>query len=256
MSYKAILNVNLLAARVGANELEFCFKKINSYKSFEQKSRFVENVAKAVEEILIEEIKKYYPYDNFSTTYHGDEINNSEVTWYIDPLNGKQNFFKGIPHFSISVATVEEGSITTGVIIDPVRREEFCSTKGSGAELNRIKARTSNQQNPANGTFAVNASSKNIEKYQHKLLSIVDENITLRNSGSSALDLAYVATGRYDASILEGFKFKKVAAGIIISQESGALIGDLKGNPNIFDANSIVSATAKCFKPLIKTFNN
>ena len=57
MSYKAILNVNLLAARVGANELEFCFKKINSYKSFEQKSRFVENVAKAVEEILIEEIK-------------------------------------------------------------------------------------------------------------------------------------------------------------------------------------------------------
>ena len=171
-------------------------------------------------------------------------------------MNGKQNFFKGIPHFSISVATVEEGSITTGVIIDPVRREEFCSSKGSGAELNRIKARTSNQQNPANGTFAVNASSKNIEKYQHKLLSIVDENITLRNSGSSALDLAYVATGRYDASILEGFDFKKVAAGIIISQESGALIGDLKGNPNIFDANSIVSATAKCFKPLIKTLNN
>jgi len=238
MSYKAILNVNLLAARVGANELEFCFKKINSYKSFEQKSRFVENVAKAVEEILI------------------DEIKNSEVTWYIDPLNGKQNFFKGIPHFSISVATVEEGSITTGVIIDPVRREEFCSSKGSGAELNRIKARTSNQQNPANGTFVVNASAKNIQKYQHKLLSIVDENITLRNSGSSALDLAYVATGRYDAAILEDFDFKKVAAGIVISQESGALIGDLKGNPNVFDANSIVSATAKCFKPLIKTLNN
>ena len=61
MSYKAILNVNLLAARVGANELEFCFKKINSYKSFEQKSRFVENVAKAVEEIIIEEIKKFWP---------------------------------------------------------------------------------------------------------------------------------------------------------------------------------------------------
>ena len=159
-------------------------------------------------------------------------------------------------HFSISVATVEEGSITTGVIIDPVRREEFCSSKGSGAELNRIKARTSNQQNPANGTFAVNASSKNIEKYQHKLLSIVDENITLRSSGSSALDLAYVATGRYDAAILEGFKFKKVAAGIIISQESGALIGDLKGNPSVSDASTIVSATAKCFKPLIKTLNN
>ena len=83
-------------------------------------------------------------------------------------MNGKQNFFKGIPHFSISVATVEEGNITTGVIIDPVRREEFSSSKGSGAELNRIKARTSNQQNPANGTFIVNASAKNIQKYPLK----------------------------------------------------------------------------------------
>ena len=78
----------------------------------------------------------------------------------------------------------------------------------------------------------------------------------LRNSGSFALDLAYVAAGRYDAAILEDFDFKKVAAGIVISQESGALIGDLKGNPNVFDASSIVSATAKCFKPLIKTLNS
>ena len=257
MNQPALLNIGLMAARKGAVELEFAVKKLHKLKVEKKGSTdYVTEVDRRVEQIIFEDIKSYYPEHNFLGEESGEEINNSNVTWILDPIDGTTNFINGFPHYCISLCASVDGVPTHGVIIDPTRREEFSASKGKGAQLNGERIRVSDQKNLTDALLSCSSRSTPKQNYKYNLLGTFMElyknEITIRRTGCSALDLAYIAAGRLDGFWGNGLKPWDVAAGIVIAEEAGALLSDFNGNPKYHDSENIVCCSPKCFKPILQ----
>ena len=257
MNQPALLNIGLMAARKGAVELEFAVKKLHKLKVEKKGSTdYVTEVDRRVEQIIFEDIKSYYPEHNFLGEESGEEINNSNVTWILDPIDGTTNFINGFPHYCISLCASVDGVPTHGVIIDPTRREEFSASKGKGAQLNGERIRVSDQKNLTDALLSCSSRSTPEQNYKYNLLGTFIElyknEITIRRTGCSALDLAYIAAGRLDGFWGNGLKPWDVAAGIVIAEEAGALLSDFHGNPKYHGSENIVCCSPKCFKPILQ----
>ena len=257
MNQPALLNIGLMAARKGAVELEFAVKKLHKLKVEKKGSTdYVTEVDRRVEQIIFEDIKSYYPEHNFLGEESGEEINNSNVTWILDPIDGTTNFINGFPHYCISLCASVDGVPTHGVIIDPTRREEFSASKGKGAQLNGERIRVSDQKNLTDALLSCSSRSTPGQNYKYNLLGTFMElyknEITIRRTGCSALDLAYIAAGRLDGFWGNGLKPWDVAAGIVIAEEAGALLSDFHGNPKYHGSENIVCCSPKCFKPILQ----
>ena len=257
MNQPALLNIGLMAARKGAVELEFAVKKLHKLKVEKKGSTdYVTEVDRRVEQIIFEDIKSYYPEHNFLGEESGEEINNSNVTWILDPIDGTTNFIKGFPHYCISLCASVDGVPTHGVIIDPTRREEFSASKGKGAQLNGERIRVSDQKSLTDALLSCSSRSTPEQDYKYNLLGTFMElyknEITIRRTGCSALDLAYIAAGRLDGFWGNGLKPWDVAAGIVIAEEAGALISDFYGSPKYHGSENIVCCSPKCFKPILQ----
>ena len=147
MSKQALLNVGQIAARKGASELEFAVKKVHSLDASKGgPDGYLKAIIRRVEGIVIDEIRKFYPEDNFFGVESGSEINNSNITWVLKAIDGEINFINGYPHFALSLCSLVDEVPTTAVIIDPLRREEFSASKGSGADMNNGKIRVSQRR--------------------------------------------------------------------------------------------------------------
>ena len=258
MSIQALLNVNQIAARKGASELEFAVKKVHNLDASKGgPDGYLKAIMRRVEGIVIDEIRKFYPEDNFLGADSGSEINNSNITWVLKAIDGERNFINGYPHFALSLCSLVDEVPTTAVIIDPIRREEFCASKGSGATLNNGKIRVSKQQGLSDSivSFFKNNDNKKDYKYDfdktHK--EIVNQDLSIRASGSIALDLAYISSGRIDATWAYGIKLWDVAAGLLISQESGALISNFSGDPKYLDSDHFICSSPKVYKSILKS---
>ena len=139
MSQPALLNVALIAARIGASEIEFGVKKVHSLQIQKKgPTDYVTEMDQKIESKVFAEIKKYYPEHNFLGEEFGHEVNNSNTTWILDPIDGTTNFIHGYPHYCISLACKVDNKLEHAVIIDPARREEFTASKGKGAQLNAL----------------------------------------------------------------------------------------------------------------------
>ena len=257
MNQPALLNIGLMAARKGAVELEFAVKKLHKLKVEKKGSTdYVTEVDRRVEQIIFEDIKSYYPEHNFLGEESGEEINNSNVTWILDPIDGTTNFINGFPHYCISLCASVDGVPTHGVIIDPTRREEFSASRGKGAQLNGERIRVSDQKNLTDALLSCSSRSTPEQNYKYNLLGTFMElyknEITIRRTGCSALDLAYIAAGRLDGFWGNGLKPWDVAAGIVIAEEAGALLSDFHGNPKYHGSENIVCCSPKCFKPILQ----
>ncbi len=257
MNQPALLNIGLMAARKGAVELEFAVKKLHKLKVEKKGSTdYVTEVDRRVEQIIFEDIKSYYPEHNFLGEESGEEINNSNVTWILDPIDGTTNFIKGFPHYCISLCALVDGVPTHGVIIDPTRREEFSASKGKGAQLNGERIRVSDQKSLTDALLSCSSRSTPEQDYKYNLLGTFMElyknEITIRRTGCSALDLAYIAAGRLDGFWGNGLKPWDVAAGIVIAEEAGALLSDFYGSPKYHGSENIVCCSPKCFKPILQ----
>ena len=257
MNQPALLNIGLMAARKGAVELEFAVKKLHKLKVEKKGSTdYVTEVDRRVEQIIFEDIKSYYPEHNFLGEESGEEINNSNVTWILDPIDGTTNFIKGFPHYCISLCASVDGVPTHGVIIDPTRREEFSASKGKGAQLNGERIRVSDQKSLTDALLSCSSRSTAEQDYKYNLLGTFMElyknEITIRRTGCSALDLAYIAAGRLDGFWGNGLKPWDVAAGIVIAEEAGALLSDFYGSPKYHGSENIVCCSPKCFKPILQ----
>ena len=257
MNQPALLNIGLMAARKGAVELEFAVKKLHKLKVEKKGSTdYVTEVDRRVEQIIFEDIKSYYPEHNFLGEESGEEINNSNVTWILDPIDGTTNVINGVPHYCISLCASVDGVPTHGVIIDPTRREEFSASKGKGAQLNGERIRVSDQKNLTDALLSCSSRSTPEQNYKYNLLGTFMElyknEITIRRTGCSALDLAYIAAGRLDGFWGNGLKPWDVAAGIVIAEEAGALLSDFHGNPKYHGSENIVCCSPKCFKPILQ----
>ena len=189
---------------------------------------FVTSADKRTEKILIEELKKAHPEYGIITEETGI-INKSNTNnrWIIDPIDGTMNFLNGIPQFAISIGYEEEGEVKCGVIFNPIMNEMFCAEKGNGAYLNNSRIRVSNKKK-IKDALLVTGGPKGASKIKNKIFSeyikISNHVSNVRKFGSAALDMAYVACGRFDGYWQRELNYWDIAAGIIILKESGGFI--------------------------------
>ena len=189
---------------------------------------FVSSADKRTEKILINELQKAHPNYGIITEESGI-INKSNLKnrWIIDPIDGTMNFLNGIPQFAISVGYEEEGEVICGVIFNPITNEMFCAEKGNGAFLNNSRIRVSNKKK-IKESLIVTGGPKGASKIKNKIFSEyinVSNNVSnVRKFGSAALDMAYVACGRFDGYWQRELNYWDIAAGIIILKEAGGFV--------------------------------
>jgi myo-inositol-1(or 4)-monophosphatase len=187
-------------------------------------SDFVTNSDIKAEKIIIEELKKARPNYSIISEENGTENNKDKNnTWIIDPIDGTINFLHGIPHFAISIALKSNDEIISGLIFDPIKNEIFFAEKENGAFFNNHRIRVSKKNEINNCLFATGGETKQ------------ELDLPYRKSGCAALDMAYVAAGRYDGYFQHDLNLWDIAAGIIIVNEAGGVLNeiDLNNNKNI-----------------------
>ena len=211
---------------------------------------FVTSADKRTEKILIEELQKAHPEYGIITEEKGTiNKSNTKNRWIIDPIDGTFNFMNGIPQFAISIGYEEESEIKCGVIFNPITNEMFCAEKGNGAYLNNSRIRVSNQ-NKIKDSLIVTGGPKAASKIKDKIFSEyvnVSNNVSnVRKFGSAALDVAYVACGRFDGYWQRELNYWDIAAGIIILKEAGGYVDffeedeKLPLKKNILASNSFI----------------
>ena len=211
---------------------------------------FVTSADKRTEKIIIEELLKAHPnYGIISEEAGYINKSNKNNRWIIDPIDGTMNFLNGIPQFAISVAYEEENEVKCGIIFNPVTNEMFSAEKGSGAYLNNSRMRVSNKRKLSEALI-VTGGPKQASKIKKKIfseyISISTQVSNVRKFGSAALDMAYVACGRFDGYWQRELNYWDIAAGIILIKESGGFVDffeeDMKVplRKNIIASNSII----------------
>ena len=207
---------------------------------------------KDIENYIRSKIISNYPTHNII----GEEFENikgeEDITWYIDPIDGTTNFSRQIPHFCVSMACLHRGKLLHGVIINPITGEEFVATRGKGAQLNGKKIRVSSEER-LEGALVASAGSYSDASFQgHAQIvqALVNAGANYREPGSAALELAAVAAGRLDGVWMHGLNLWDIAAGCLLIQEAGGLIGDFEGGLDHLASGNLVAANPKMFKTL------
>ena len=219
------LNLMIKACEKASKTLIRDFGEIEKLQvSVKGPSDFVTNADFKVEKIIINELSKSKKKYLLITEESGIIDNeNKNGCWIIDPIDGTTNFLHGIPHFAISIALMINNEIVSGIIYDPIKSEMFYAEKNNGAYLNNKRIRVSKKNKIEQCLFATGGKKE------------IKTKLNIRKSGSAALDLAYIAAGRYDGYFQNELHLWDVAAGLILVKESGGRINDidLSQNENI-----------------------
>tara|TARA_Y100001970_G_C14089562_1_gene779258 strand:+ start:475 stop:1185 length:711 start_codon:yes stop_codon:yes gene_type:complete len=206
-------------------------------------SDFVTNSDLKAEKIIIEELKKARPNYSIISEENGIEINKDKNnTWIIDPIDGTINFLHGVPHFAISIALKSNNEIVSGLIFDPIKDEMFFAEKDMGAFFNNHKIRVSKKNKLESCLFVTGGKIKK------------EPDLSYRKSGCAALDMAYVAAGRYDGYFQNNLNLWDIAAGIILIKEAGGVLNkiDLSANKNI----KIIASSTDINSKLLEKLSN
>ena len=221
-SISANLNVMIKASEKASKSLIRDFGEIENLQvSVKGPSDFVTSADINVEKILIEELTKSKKNFSFLSEESGLIKNKDKKNmWIIDPIDGTSNFLHGIPHFAISIALQSDNEIVSGLIFDPIKNEMFYAEKNNGSYLNNKRIRVSKRKNIDECLFATNG-----KKFK-------DVKLHNRKSGSAALDMAYVASGRYDGYFQENLNLWDIAAGLILVKEAGGILNQVNLTKN------------------------
>jgi myo-inositol-1(or 4)-monophosphatase len=183
--------------------------------------------------------------------------------WIVDPLDGTFNFLHGLPHFAVSIALERDGTAICGVVFDPIKDELFWAERGQGAYLNDRRLRVSGRRKLEDAAIAtglplggLDGTNKAETKFQSRFQQLLTDAGDLRVWGAAALDLAYVAAGRFDGFWDEDVKPWDTAAGLVLVREAGGLVSRCNGQDYDFDAPDIVVANDNLHGVLIKSLNS
>jgi myo-inositol-1(or 4)-monophosphatase len=219
---------------------------------------FVTEVDKAAEAAIIEILHRAYPDHAILAEESGAKAGaagESEYTWIIDPLDGTTNFIHGFPQYAVSIGLRHKGVLQQGVVYDPTKNELFTATRGRGAFLNdrRIRVSKRAQLNEALiGTGFPFRDLAGLDEYLGMFREITTRTAGIRRAGAAALDIAYVAAGRLDGFWEMGLSPWDMAAGALMVQEAGGLIGDLRGDPGFLESGRVVCGNPKIFAQLVQ----
>jgi myo-inositol-1(or 4)-monophosphatase len=206
----------------------------------------------ASEKFIIERIKSHYPRHAILAEESGDtdglSPGKNEWKWIIDPLDGTTNYAHGYPCFCVSIALERAGAVEIAVIYDPTRDDMFAAERGQGATLNerRIQVSTVEDLNSAMLCTGFPYNVRERPNFARDFANFTMEAQAVRRDGSAAIDLAYIACGRFDGFWEDGLKAWDVAAGILLIQEAGGLVTDFKGDalniytPKVLASNGLV----------------
>ncbi len=219
---------------------------------------FVSEVDHAAEDAIISVLKEAYPAHGFLAEESGYRDKQAEYLWVIDPLDGTTNFLHGVPQYCVSIGLMHKGKPTQAVVFDPTRNELFTATKGAGAYLNDRRIRVSKVDRLEGALVSTGFPFKvidHVDDYLQMLKNMMKTTSGVRRAGAAALDLAYVACGRYDGFWERGLSPWDMCAGALLIREAGGLVGDYEGNDGFLDKGEIIAANSKIFAALLKTLH-
>jgi len=241
------INVMMKAADRAARGLRRDFGEVEQLQvSPKGPGDFVSTADLKAERILREELGKARPGYGFLMEESGATAGkDTSHRWIVDPLDGTTNFLHGIPHFAISMALERDGEIIAGLILDPIKDERFWAEKGLGAYLNDRRIRVSGRSRLAEALIATGipfASHGDHAGFAAELTAVMPTVAGVRRLGAAALDLAYVAAGRYEGFWERGLSPWDVAAGTIIVREAGGFVSDLDGGDDPVASGNLLAA--------------
>jgi myo-inositol-1(or 4)-monophosphatase len=260
MPASALMNVMISAARKAGRSLARDFGEVEQLQvSVKGPANFVSAADHKAEDIIYKELSKARPGYSFLMEERGELRGDDEThRWIVDPLDGTTNFLHGIPHFAISIGLEREGVMVAGVVYNPATDELFTAEKGKGAFLNdRRRLRVAARKTLADAVVVTGIPHRGRPghpRFLDEMKTVMMEVAGLRRSGSAALDMAYVAAGRYDGYWERGLKAWDLAAGIVLVREAGGLVTDINGRDEVFSRGEVLAGNnyiTKALSPLI-----
>ena len=252
-----MLNIAVKAARRAGSLISRASNDLDKL-TIETKAQndFVSEVDRAAEAAIIDVIKEAYPQHSILAEESGAQnVGDSEYQWIIDPLDGTTNFLHGFPQYCVSIALAVKGVVQHGVIYDPTRNDLFTATRGAGAFLNERRIRVSKTQHLKDGLIGTGfpyTEFVDMDRYLAIFKEVTQKSAGVRRPGAAALDLAYVACGRFDGFWERGLKPWDAAAGGLMVLEAGGLVTDFKGEGNYLKTGGLVAGTPRVFAPLLQ----
>ena len=217
---------------------------------------YVSEVDQVAEQTIIQILHDAYP-DHAILAEESGASGQSEYQWIIDPLDGTTNFLHGLPQYAVSIALKHKQQLFQAVVYDPARNELFTASRGGGAYLNdrriRVAKRTKLPETLI-GTGFPFRDMTHADAYLAIFRELMAKTSGLRRPGSAALDLAWVACGRYDGFFEFGLNPWDLAAGALLVTEAGGMVGNLLGNEGYLQSGNIVAANPKVFAQLVPLF--
>ncbi|MFY0692260.1 MAG: inositol monophosphatase [Paracoccaceae bacterium] len=258
MQGSANLNIMIKAARSAGRSLVKDFREVENLQvSMKGPGDFVSKADLAAEEILREELlgaRANYGW----MAEEGAEIDGEDPTrrWIVDPLDGTTNFLHGMPHWAVSIALEHKGEIVASVVYDAAKDEMFFAEKGQGAWMNDKRLRVSARNRMIESVFATGvpfAGGKYLPATLKDLANLMPQCAGVRRWGSAALDLAYVAAGRYDGYWERGLNIWDIAGGVLLVREAGGFVEPIRDGQNLLETGHLIAANPEIFDQFAKT---
>ncbi len=251
-----IINIASRAAYAAANAIQLGSRDMGKLH-IEKKghNNYATELDKKAEQIIIDTIKKSFPSHNILAEESGEDNNNSECTWIIDPIDGTTNFMHTHPQYCISIAFREGDKITNSIIFDPNRNDLYRAELGKGSFLNDKRLRVTKVSYLEDALLATGFPTYDMtimDKFMAILKDMLLNTHGQRRQGSAALDMAYVAAGYLDGFWEFNLKPWDFAAGYLLVKEAGGMVTDFGGNQDFWQNGNIVAANAKLLDQILK----
>ena len=253
----ATMNVMIAAARKAARALARDFGEVENLQvSRKGPSDFVSSADIKAEKTIFEELSKARPGYGFLMEERGAvEGTDKSHRWLVDPLDGTTNFLHAIPHFAISIGLEREGVLVAGVVYNVVRDELFWAEKGMGAYLNDRRLRVAGRGDMRDALFATGTpfhGKPGHTKALGEIERVIAKSAGMRRFGAAALDLAYVAAGRFDGYWERGLNAWDIAAGAVLVREAGGVVTEIDGD-DFMKTGAVVAANERLLPLLTQT---
>jgi myo-inositol-1(or 4)-monophosphatase len=252
MPASPLLTVMINAARKASRAIRRDFGEVESLQvSQKGPANFVTRSDQRAEQTIREELSKARPQWSFLMEESGrtEGVDNSHC-WIVDPIDGTTNFIHGIPHFAISIALLKANELVAGMIYNPITDELFAAERGRGAYLNDRRMRVAARRDLHDAVIACgipHLGRGDHAQFRRELAQVQAKAAGIRRFGAAALDLAFVAAGRFDGYWERGLKAWDIAAGIVIVREAGGMAGDIDGAADVLATGDIMAANSELY---------
>lgn len=253
-----MLNIAVKAARAAGDIINRAALDIEAVRVAQKNANdFVTEVDKSAEATIIDILLESYPQHGILAEESGCERGNqsSKYIWIIDPLDGTTNFIHGFPVYCVSIALQVDGRIEQAVIYDPTRNDLFTATRGRGAFLNSRRIRVSKRIRLSEALVSTGfpfRAEHNRTQFMQMFMEVMQATSGMRRPGSAALDLAYVAAGFAEGFFETGLNPWDIAAGSLLVQEAGGLIGNFTGESQFLHAGECLAANPKIYGQMVR----